>query len=263
MATKRDGSGTFGGFVRRHWLGIAIWLVVAFFLVALLLDYRVSEALRHWPAGEKAFFHWITQYGESAWVLVPTFVLWIAGLIGWRILKPYWWRWTSRAVGLMSGFTFVAVGVPGLVSAIFKRLLGRARPIWLETEGVFSFRFFSPTAWDFQSFPSGHATTSLAFALIATLLFGRYGSWVFIPAVLIALSRVVIQMHYLSDIVFGATLGFVLAWAIATYWRQKGWVFLPGPGWRNRLAPVVARQCRRLMRKWRRGIATARRSNRT
>ena len=88
-----------------------------------------------------------------------------------------------------------------------------------------------------------------------TLLFGRFGAWLFVPAVLIALSRVVIQMHFLSDVLFGAGLGMVGAWLLALVWRRKGWVFAKGSGWRNRLTPVIARQIRRLVAKARPGSA--------
>lgn len=242
-----------GALLLRHWLGTIAWLVAAFLLTALLLDAKVSTAFAHWPEAERAFFHWITEFGEGAWVLVPALVLWIAGLIGWALTRAYWWRWSLRAISALSMFTFAAVGIPGLLSAILKRVFGRARPIWLDTEGTFAFRFFEPFRWDFQSFPSGHATTSLAFALAMVIVFGRKAWWVFIPTMLIALSRVVIQVHFLSDIMFGALIGMAGAWLVATYWRDHGWVFAPidpsrtgGGGWHNRMLPVIARQWRKL-----------------
>ena len=245
-----------GAALRQHWLGMAAWLVAAFLVIVLLLDHRVSTAFAQWPEAERSFFHWITEFGESAWVLVPALVLWLVGLIGWALTRAYWWRWSLRAVSALSMFTFAAVGIPGLAAAILKRVFGRARPVWLDTEGVFAFRFFEPFRWDFQSFPSGHATTSLAFALAMVILFGRKAWWVFIPAVLIALSRVVIQMHFLSDIVFGGLLGMTGAWLVAIYWRDHGWVFAPAEpsrksaaGWANRMWPIIGRQVKKLTRR--------------
>lgn len=238
---------TIGNWARHHWIAAIAWPVGVFFVIAMFLDYRVSDAVRHWPVGEQNFFHWLTQYGEGAVVLVPALVLWLVGLAGWRLLPFYWWRWSFRGLSALSLFTFGAVGIPGLIAAILKRVFGRARPVWLETEGVFAFSFFQPMRWDFQSFPSGHATTSLAFALAMTLLFRRFGSWVFIPAILIAFSRIVVGMHYLSDVLFGAALGLCCAWAMAAYWREKTWIFAKGPGWRNRFVPVLMHQYRRVM----------------
>ena len=240
--------------IGRYWLGAGVGMVAVFVLVALFLDQRISTSFGQWPPGEQAFFHWITEFGEGAWVLVPALALWILGLIGWALVRAYWWRWSFRALSILSLFVFGAVGIPGLVAAILKRIFGRARPVWLDTEGVFAFRFLEPLRWDYQSFPSGHATTSLAFALTMVIVFGRKAWWVFIPAGLIALSRIVIQMHYLSDVLFGAALGMAGAWFVATYWRERGWVFKPvadGPGWRNRLTPVIAHQIRRLSRRLR------------
>ncbi len=238
--------------------GRMVWglfaMILGFFVLALFFDARVTRTLMAWPESERAFFAWLTPFGEGAVVLVPALVLWLVGLVGWKLVRSYWCRWSLRALSALSMFAFAAVGIPGLVSAILKRLFGRARPIWIDAEGVLSFRFLSHFSWDFQSFPSGHATTSLAFALAMALLFGPWGAWVFVPAVLIALSRIVIGMHYLSDVLFGAGLGLALGLMVAEYWRRKGWVFAAGPGWRNRFAPVLVHQWRRTVRIMRRDV---------
>ncbi|MBU1173882.1 MAG: phosphatase PAP2 family protein [Alphaproteobacteria bacterium] len=253
------------GVLARRWPAVAIGLVVVFFGTILLFDHRVAVTLANWPEGELRFFAWLTEFGEGAVVLVPALILWLGGLVGGALVRRYWWRWGLRGLSAVSGFTFAAVGLPGLISAILKRLFGRARPVWLDTEGVFSFSFFQPMRWDFQSFPSGHATTSLAFALAMVMLFGRAAWWVFVPAVLIAFSRVAIGMHFTSDMVFGVALGLFGAWAVGAFWRQRGWVFAPAPpasGWRDRFVPVLGRQAGRIIQRARRGSVRARPTDR-
>lgn len=57
------------------------------------------------------------------------------------------------------------------------------------------------------SFPSGHASSSMCCACALTMLYGKKGAWAFIPAVLIAFSRIYCGMHYPSDVIGGMFLG--------------------------------------------------------
>lgn len=86
----------------------------------------------------------------------------------------------------------------------------------------------------FDAFPSGHATLTAALLMpwalwlpkVRPLLLGWLG--------LVCLGRVVLENHWLSDVVAGVLIGVVLtcSWACATYWLQ------PTPF--NRNAPTAA-----------------------
>lgn len=57
------------------------------------------------------------------------------------------------------------------------------------------------------SFPSGHTLHAVCFTVIACSAFPLW-SWVLVPfAVLVALSRLVLGLHYLSDVLVGALIG--------------------------------------------------------
>lgn len=89
-----------------------------------------------------------------------------------------------------------------LCDLVIKPLAARTRPYlaleWLELlvheEASFSF-------------PSGHSASSFACAAALTCAFGKRGALAFIPAALIALSRIYVGVHYPSDVIIGAALG--------------------------------------------------------
>lgn len=177
--------------------------------VAIILDAPVTEALISWPPYERAFFEFLTDFGKSDWILIPAFFGMIIGLAAARFMPlAYSWKWAARALGGVSAFVFVGVGLPGLVSAILKRAIGRARPFHLEEHGVLHFEPFSVVDWTMQSFPSGHSTTALAFTVVLiTLLNGRLRKTLIIIGMAIGLSRIVGEHHFLTDVLAGMAWG--------------------------------------------------------
>lgn len=61
------------------------------------------------------------------------------------------------------------------------------------------------------SFPSGHTLHAVVFSLVATAHYPALGWLVWPFTALVALSRLVLGLHYVSDVLIGALLG----WAIA------------------------------------------------
>lgn len=65
---------------------------------------------------------------------------------------------------------------------------------------------------DEYSFPSGHTLHAVAFSLIVAAHTPTLG-WLVLPfALLVAISRVVLGLHYPSDVLVGAMIGAGLAW---------------------------------------------------
>ena len=100
---------------------------------------------------------------------------------------------------------FTAIALPGLFVTIVKRLIGRARPL---VDGNDAFAYL-PFGWkvDYASLPSGHATTAFAALVAIGAIFPQARALMWIYAVLIALSRVVLTAHYPSDVMAGAFVG--------------------------------------------------------
>jgi undecaprenyl-diphosphatase len=102
------------------------------------------------------------------------------------------------------------VGLAGLlIYRLLKRRLMRERPFITHHAIV---RGTAPL--DRFSFPSGHTLHAVSFAIVAIQAFPVL-AWVLVPlALLIAASRVVLGLHYPSDVVAGALLGEGIAQAV-------------------------------------------------
>jgi undecaprenyl-diphosphatase len=113
-----------------------------------------------------------------------------------------------------------AAGVSGVfVFKVIKRLSARSRPCQLE-----------PHCWskvlppDKFSFPSGHTMTAFSVALVVSYFYPGLEAPLFFLAVSIGLSRVVLGMHFLSDVLAGAVLGVALGCASITAFASFGLV---------------------------------------
>lgn len=64
---------------------------------------------------------------------------------------------------------------------------------------------------DLYSFPSGHTMNAVNFAILFSVFFPLV-IWLVVPfAILVALSRVILGMHYPTDVLVGAALGAIIS----------------------------------------------------
>jgi undecaprenyl-diphosphatase len=105
-------------------------------------------------------------------------------------------------------FLFVAAAalLTNLVVSGLKQAVGRERPpaVILDPKPLMEV----PTT---SSFPSGHAATSFACALVLARFAPRLTIPLFVLAALIAFSRVYVGVHYPFDVLAGTILGLALA----------------------------------------------------
>ena len=74
---------------------------------------------------------------------------------------------------------------------------------------------------DSYSFPSGHSASSFAAAVMLTLRQKKWGWAALVLAALIAFSRVFLFVHYPTDVLAGALLGTLFAFAVYTVHKMK------------------------------------------
>ena len=128
------------------------------------------------------------------------------------------WLWYALGMILVlfgGDRRFLAIGASALAAATgillfraLKRTSQRQRPCEIE-----------PHCWasilppDKYSFPSGHSITAFALALSIGLFYPDLQGCLLAVAFLIATSRIILGMHFLSDVLAGSAIGAALGFA--------------------------------------------------
>ncbi|MEO8757308.1 MAG: phosphatase PAP2 family protein [Devosia sp.] len=208
---------------RRWWIVIVAALLL--FALVLTVDRPVSVWAQSWPAWIRDALAQVTPYGESAWILIPTAVLFVvtalvALVVRWRLMRTMLWQFT-----VLYAFILVGVGLPSLFTTLAKRLIGRGRPMHFDETGLLGLHpnLFD---WSYQSFPSGHATTAFALAAVVGFLSERWFYPALVFAGIVALSRVTEGVHYPTDVLGGAIVGLLGAYFVRSIFAERRWMFV-------------------------------------
>src|SRR5580658_9949972 len=158
-------------------------------------DHRLMRRVNRWPAPR-----WI-----RIWMLCAT-----RGGDGWL-----WYAMGLLLLVFGGDARFMAVSAAGLAAASgialflrIKKASGRKRPCAIE-----------PHCWatllppDQFSFPSGHTITAFAVTVSLTSFYPELAPGLYFCAISVAASRILLGMHFLSDVLAGAAIGTLLAFA--------------------------------------------------
>lgn len=165
-------------------------------------DQRLMRRLNRWQAPR-----WI-----RIWMLCAT-----RGGDGW------FWYGIGLMIAIFGGpARFVAVGAAALASGTgillflrIKKATGRKRPCAIE-----------PHCWatllppDQFSFPSGHTITACAVAVSLSLWYPALAPGLLLCAFFVAVSRILLGMHFLSDVLAGGVIGTLLAFGAVALTRS-------------------------------------------
>jgi undecaprenyl-diphosphatase len=160
-----------------------------------------------WIARERAVALWMHRASTRDWVVrvldavsrVGDGWIWYAIIVCLPI--------ATGAVGTSASVRMIGVGAVNLVLyRIVKRWIARPRP-YRTCPGICA----RSRALDDCSFPSGHTLHSVAFSLILTVYYPISALFVWPLTILIALSRIVLGLHYPSDVIVGALIGGITA----------------------------------------------------
>lgn len=169
-------------------------------------DARWSERLRlaEKPGPLRSLASFLAHSGDSWFWGIGLVLVWLVADAAWKY----------RAVVI-----FLAIGVLAVVVQALKWTVRRQRP---PGEWGAIYRSADP-----HSFPSGHAARALMLAVLGLALGPAWFAAVLVVwGPLVALARVVMGVHYISDVVAGALLGALFGLALAA--SLPAWLaFLP------------------------------------
>lgn len=156
-------------------------------------DHKLMRKVNKWPAPK-----WVRLWALAATRAGDGWLWYLAGLV--VLLAGGDPRFTAVAAAGSAAL----VGV-GLFVAV-KKMSGRKRPCEIE-----------PHCWahllppDQFSFPSGHTITAFAVAVSLGAFYPIAMAFLLFCAFSIAISRILLGMHFLSDVAVGAIIGTGLA----------------------------------------------------
>jgi undecaprenyl-diphosphatase len=167
-------------------------------------DHRVMRRMNRWRAPRWIRFWMIaaTRMGDGwIWYALAFLLLAFGGAA----------RFAALGSSLLASLSGVAV------FKLLKRLSQRPRPCQIE-----------PHCWsrvlppDQFSFPSGHTMTAFSITLVISYFYPGLEAPLFFLAVSIGVSRIVLGMHFLSDVLAGMVLGVALGCGSLTAFASLG-----------------------------------------
>lgn len=129
------------------------------------------------------------------------------GLLWFVIAAIAFWL-SSEATRHFILLAAVAVLVAGGLTTVLKFLTRRGRP--REMNGFYSIKH------DLYSFPSGHAARVACLAMVSSHQFPCWAVVFYALALFVALCRVALGIHYISDVLVGLAIGTFVSWAIVS-----------------------------------------------
>jgi membrane-associated phospholipid phosphatase len=187
---------------RKIWIALigmaVIVLVAAFFLDqanAIWINAHSSPEL-------KRMMRIVSRVGDwPAHIIAGTIGIAIAFAVGSKV-------WMRIFIAML-----VALALAGVTTRAIKIATGRARPS-VKTEAHWNGPQFSSK---YHAFPSGHTASSTAFFVALLLARRKLGAPLLLIPILIAMSRMIVGAHYLSDVTFAAIVGVISA-LLAARW---------------------------------------------
>ena len=176
----------------------------------------MQTSVIHWvELGDHRLMRQVNRWRPPRWLR-----LWMIAAT--RCGDGWLWYGIGGVVALFGGperfaallATATAVGTGIAVFLKLKRAFGRKRPCAME-----------PHCWatllppDQFSFPSGHTITAFAVAISLGTFYPVMRAELLFCAASVAGSRILLGMHFLSDVIAGGLLGAGLGYASVVLWR--------------------------------------------
>ncbi len=185
------------------WAGIAL-------LIAGMAAFAVDRRAAHYFHAKvdwrlERILHRTTDWAKGAlWLAIASLAFVASRIIAWcRGPLPI-----TLLLGEMSLAFLASLAIASVILHAIKILLGRRRP---RDELELDLYGFRPFTFDLasDSFPSGHALTIFCVAVVLSAAVPMLAPLWFIAAALLALTRALLNSHYVSDVLVGAAIGLI------------------------------------------------------
>jgi|SRR5215211_1729880 len=162
------------------------------------MDLDLYRALNGFATGHDGF------EDPLRWIALNAQLLFVALLGALYLARGKWRSLNGRHAAVAAGFSaLLALAAAHLITDLW------ARPRPYAAHPADAHLFVAPS--HDPSFPSDHATAAFAIAVAILLRHRKGGIVALVLAVLVAVSRVVVGVHYPSDVLGGALLGTLAA----------------------------------------------------
>jgi undecaprenyl-diphosphatase len=209
---------------------IVLAVAAAAAMSMIVLDRTAARFIRdHSDSVVVDIASYLTQAGNSLWHLLAAGLLLIVCVVCRKGFVA------NRAL-----FYFAAIATSGIAVNVLKVIFGRTRPQLYLFEQIYGFHWFE-IGYNYNSFPSGHACTIGAATAAMWLLLPRW-RWLWVAVGLpIALTRVALYAHYVSDVIVGVWFGAVWTLWLWRVFNRRGWLEPRAVPLRDRIAGRVRR----------------------
>ena len=231
--------------LREQWWALVLFTFGVVLACMFFVDVAATLNARRLPQLFVDVVNQFTDFGKSVWTLWPAGVVLAACLIAGatNALTSMQHR-VLAAIAVRAQFVFIAIAIPGLFVAVVKRIVGRGRPLSGDQNLPSAFHYIPfPNDLHFTGMPSGHATAAFSALVVLGSLWPKARPYLWIYAIAIGLSRVIVLSHFVSDVIVGALVGSFGAIMIRNAFMARGLIFYrdefghvtpkPGPSWRR------------------------------
>ncbi len=191
-----------------NWKKTSACFLLVFVLIALsfaVLDKRLALLVRKLWQFSTHFSFFSTDIPDflPLLVIITTCTAWIAFIY---LTRKNIYNTHTRF------FQLIAITVPlaNAAKMIAKFVFGRINTrFWLQHPGANEFHWFHGSA-NFSGFPSGHMAVFTVLIIALSIFYPRCQSFYIACLTLLALALIVTNYHFLSDIIAGAYVGYIV-----------------------------------------------------
>ncbi|MGB9763496.1 MAG: phosphatase PAP2 family protein [Minisyncoccia bacterium] len=171
------------------------------------------------PNLDLKIFFWLNNLAGHSKILDDFFIACASSVLPYLfiiilLLLVYFSRYSKKEKITILGMAFLSAFISHFgVAEIIRFFYHHPRPFI-----TYSVHQLIPeSGW---SFPSGHATFFFALAAAVYLYNKKWGWGLFLIALIITLSRIIVGVHYPSDILGGMVIGMIVAYLTVSCFRK-------------------------------------------